>query len=69
MYTIGGVEFNNVLEIQTNYYDLVEEEFVLKYSAKHFYAKGLGEIYSYYPNSGCDWYEHLNVQITGYQSN
>jgi hypothetical protein len=68
-YLLGETSFNNVLEIQANYYNLIEENYVLKLSTKHLYAKGLGEIYAYYPNPGADFHEHLNISIIGYHTN
>jgi hypothetical protein len=48
-HTIHGVDYNDVMELQVNYYYQEGEEFKLNYSTLHYYAKGIGEIYTYYP--------------------
>lgn len=48
--TFNSLDYHNVMELEVNYYYLEEEEFVLQpYSTRHYYAKGIGEIYSFYP--------------------
>jgi hypothetical protein len=49
-HTIQGVEYKNVIEVKVNYYQLaMSGEFDLWASAVHYYAKGIGEIYHFYP--------------------
>lgn len=69
LYTVSGVEFKNVLEIETNYYELKDDEFIFTLSSKHFYAKGLGEVYSFYPGIPFGGFTYHHVVISGYVSN
>lgn len=47
-HTFNGVTYHNVMELQVNYYQQ-GEALELHYSTLHYYAKGIGEIYSHYP--------------------
>jgi hypothetical protein len=47
---IQGKEYTDVIEVKVNYYNLsLEGEFEKWASVIHFYARGVGEIYHYYP--------------------
>jgi hypothetical protein len=48
--TFLGIEYDNVVEVKVNYYNLSSSgDFELWVSALHYYAEGIGEIYHYYP--------------------
>jgi len=47
--TFNNIKYHSVMEIEVNYYYKNNEEYVLNYSTLHYYAKGIGEIYAYYP--------------------
>jgi hypothetical protein len=51
--TVQGVEYKDVIKLEVNYYDNYTDgiNFEYRYSAKHDYAKGIGEIYAYYPGT------------------
>jgi hypothetical protein len=51
-YTIRDVQYQRVIELEVNYYNDYADgkKLDLHYSAKHFYAPGVGEIYAYYPS-------------------
>jgi hypothetical protein len=49
-HTIFGKSYQDVIEVQVNYYTrTTENEYEFSFSVMHYYAKGAGEIYSYYP--------------------
>ncbi len=47
--TFNSIAYDSVMEIQVNYYYKENGEYILDYSTLHYYAKGIGEIYAYYP--------------------
>jgi hypothetical protein len=48
--TIGGIEYKNIIEVRVNYFNPTPSgEFEHWVTALHYYAKGVGEIYHYYP--------------------
>ena len=47
--TFNNVAYDSVMEMEVNYYYKENDEFILNYSTLHYYAKGKGEIYAYYP--------------------
>jgi len=50
-FDVLGTTYEDVIEMQVNYYSRVGDEYEKKFSAVHVYAKGVGEIYTYYPVS------------------
>lgn len=48
---ILGVEYKDVIEVQVNYYHQTTNQgtYELWVSAVHYYAKGIGDVYHYYP--------------------
>jgi hypothetical protein len=48
-HTLLGVTYKNVIEVNVNYYYKDNGVFQLSYTVVHYYAKGVGEIYHYYP--------------------
>jgi hypothetical protein len=48
-HTFNGIDYQDVMELQVNYYYKEGEEYALNYSTLHYYAPGIGEIYTYYP--------------------
>jgi hypothetical protein len=62
--TVNGVTYQNVLELEVNYYDQVNPgEYKLNYSVIHAYAKGIGEIYSYYPYPASGLFGDLRTEL------
>jgi len=47
--TFNDIEYHNVMELEVRYYYKQNDEYVLNYTTLHYYAKGIGEIYAYYP--------------------
>lgn len=49
---INNVEYKDVIELDVNYYNDYDDGVTMKllYTAKHFYANGVGEIFTYYPS-------------------
>lgn len=47
--TIKGIQYHNLIEVAVNYYYKQENEWVKTFSIQHVYAKGIGEIYTFYP--------------------
>lgn len=47
--TIKGIQYHNLIEVAVNYYYKQENEWVKNFSIHHVYAKGIGEIYAFYP--------------------
>jgi hypothetical protein len=47
--TYNNIEYHGVTELEVNYYYRDGKDFALNYSTQHYYARGIGEIYSYYP--------------------
>ena len=47
--TFNNIEYHSVMEIEVNYYYKENDEYVLHFSTLHYYEKGTGEIYAYYP--------------------
>ena len=64
--TFNGVDYPNVIELEVNYYYLEGEEFVLHYSTLHYYAKGVGEIYTFYPYPVSSTFADLNISLLKY---
>jgi len=64
--TFNNVEYHSVMELEVNYYYLEGEEFVLHYSTLHYYAKGIGEIYTFYPYPASLTYSDLNISLLKY---
>jgi hypothetical protein len=62
---VHGVEYKNVIKVDVNYYERPTEDsnFELLYSAKHYYAKGVGEIYAYYPYPASNMFSNLKISI------
>jgi hypothetical protein len=62
--TVNGVTYENVLELEVNYYDQANPgEFKLTYSVVHAYAKDIGEIYSYYPYPASGFFGDLRTEL------
>lgn len=52
--------YTQVIEVQATYYDMIEPTFYsVRYSTKHYYAKGVGEIYYFYPYPASLFYADL----------
>lgn len=47
--TIKDIQYHNLIEVAVNYYNKQENEWVKTFSIQHVYAKGIGEIYAFYP--------------------
>ena len=47
--TLNGVYYHDLMKMEVSYYYLSGKEFVLSYSTLHYYAKGIGEVYTSYP--------------------
>ena len=47
--TIKGVEYKSVIEVAVNYYYKQEDMWVKHLNIQHCYAKGIGEVYAFYP--------------------
>lgn len=65
-HTFNGVEYTNVMELQVDYYIQNEEDFKLSYSSLHFYAPGVGEIYTYYPYPSFSVYANVKISLLKY---
>jgi hypothetical protein len=48
-HVIDGATYKEVIEVQVNYYQPTPDGDELWVTALHYYARGAGEIYSYYP--------------------
>ena len=66
--TFNGVTYHNVIELQVNYYNQQGEEFELSYSTLHYYAKGIGEIYTHYPYPSSLTYCDLEISLLNFTS-
>lgn len=64
-HTIQGVDYHDVMELQVNYYYQEGEEFKLNYSTLHYYAKGIGEIYTFYPYPS-NMYADVKISLMKY---
>ena len=62
---VNGVGYKNVIKIDVNYYSkhLDGINYSLLYSARHYYANGVGEIYSFYPYGASGMFCDLNISI------
>lgn len=62
---LSGVEYTDVIKLEVNYYDNFTdgETLELRYSTSHYYAKGVGEIYAYYPYPASQRYCDLRISI------
>jgi hypothetical protein len=60
-----GVVYNDVIKVQVNYYQPVAgtDDHELWLSSVHYYAKGVGEIYSFYPYPASFTYSDLSSFI------
>jgi hypothetical protein len=47
--TLNGVDYHDVMKMEVSYYYKGDRDFVLSYSTLHYYAKGIGEVYTSYP--------------------
>jgi len=62
--TYNSVTYSDVLELEvTHYYNNVDDQHL---TTRHFYARGVGEIYAYYPYPASFTYSNLNVSLLGY---
>lgn len=64
-HVVNGVEYKDVIKVEVNYYDKYTDggNFEFRYSTKHYYANGVGEIYAYYPSPASGTYCNLNISI------
>ncbi|HYI77342.1 MAG TPA: hypothetical protein VEW65_06945 [Chryseolinea sp.] len=63
---VNGVEYKEVIKVEVNYYDSYTDGVNLefRYSTKHYYANGVGEIYTYYPEQASNTFgSSLNITI------
>jgi hypothetical protein len=58
-----GRVYKDVIEVEVTYYLYSNEEYSKWLSTKHFYAKGVGEIYNYYPYPVSKYYADLSSFI------
>lgn len=63
--TINGVEYNDVIELDVNYYNDYDDGVTMKmlYTAKHFYANGVGEIFTYYPYPASGMFSNVTYSL------
>ncbi len=63
--TVNGVEYKDVIELDVNYYNNYTDGINLELwlSAKHYYAKGIGEIYAYYPPTLSGMYNNVRISL------
>lgn len=61
----NSIEYKNVMEMEVNHYYLSGKEYLLSYSTLHYYAKGIGEIFAYYP-AGALTYSDLKISLIRY---
>lgn len=66
IHTFNDIEYHNVMELEVNYYYREGAEFLLHYSTSHYYARGVGEIYAYYPYPASLMYCDLKVSLLKY---
>lgn len=71
VYTVNGIQYKNVIELDANYYTDYNDgqNFELHYSAKHFYAPGVGEIYAFYPYPTSGWFCDIRYTLLSSQVN
>lgn len=64
-YTINNIQYRNVIELEVNYYNDYFDgvNLDLHYSAKHFYASGIGEIYAYYPSIASGMFSDIRYSL------
>jgi len=62
-YTVGNVEYHDVIEMTVNYYYKDGDDYTLNYTAQHYYAKGFGEVFAFYPYPSID----LNVTLLNFK--
>lgn len=63
-HTVNSVQYDNVLKLEVNYYDRVNPgEYKLNYTVVHMYAKGVGEIYSFYPYPASGFFGDLRTEL------
>jgi hypothetical protein len=62
---INGVEYKDVIELDVNYYNDYEDGVTMKllYTAKHFYANGVGEIFTYYPYPASGMFSNVSYSL------
>ncbi len=48
--TFNDVEYHDVMKMEVSYSYFRDNEFVLIYTILHYYAKGIGEVYTSYPS-------------------
>jgi hypothetical protein len=58
--TYNGITYKHVMEIEVNYY---LSDGSLWLSSNHYYARGIGEIYAFYPYPSSLIYGDLNVSL------
>jgi hypothetical protein len=64
---INGRVYKNVIEVQVNYYLQQSGTFEHWVTASHYYAKGVGEIYQYYPYPVSGVYGNLRALIINHK--
>lgn len=62
-HTFNDITYHNVMELQVSYYFQEGEEFKLYYSTLHYYAKGIGEIYTHYPYPSSLTYSDMDISL------
>jgi hypothetical protein len=62
--TVNDITYSDVLELEVNYYEQVNPgEYKHTYTVAHVYAKGVGEIYSYYPYPASRFFGDLRTEL------
>jgi hypothetical protein len=63
--TIHGVEYNDVIELDVNYYNDYNDGVTMELlcTAKHFYANGVGEIFTYYPYPVSEMFSNVTYSL------
>ena len=60
----SGVLYKNVIEVQVNYYQQTTSgDYELWGTVYHHYAKGVGEIYNYYPYPASLKYANISAHL------
>lgn len=64
--TIHGIEYKDVIEVERNHFILYKNKWELNSTLTQWYAKGVGEIYAYYPYPLSKVYHDLRFTLLKY---
>ena len=67
-HTIHGKVYTGVIEVEVNYYyATAPDQFEYRFSATHYYANGVGEIYNFYPHQSSFHFGDLSTLLISYE--